>query len=419
MKIISRYILVEAFTYFLVCLFAFTGVLFIARILRFTSLIVNKGVDATQIAWVFAAIIPTFLEVALPMSVLLGVMMAFGRLSGDSEIVVMRASGISLRQLIRPVVIFGLLAMALCFFVTIVLSPKGHQVLADSLFQIARSKSTAGLEDGMFNKLGRITLYADSVKHQTGQLSNVLIDDRRDATRRQIIFAQHGKIVSNPKTRTISILLNDGAIHEVVEGRYGVTDFTTNRLNINPDEMYNPEAKKGSKNVREMSMAELREHMAVTAEALQRASAEDAADIDGEKLSDVEKGLIKTHVEYGRRFAMPVAAFLLALIAMPLGIQPPRAQRTWGVTLSITLAMLIFVFYFGLMSIGLTFAENGSWPPMAGLWLPNAAVAVLTALTLWQMGTERWQSIGQVFESLFERIGRWKTARQQPQEQAV
>lgn len=401
MRIINRYILAEASIYFTVSLFAFTGVLLIARILRFTNLIVNKGVEARQIGMVFLAIIPTFLEVALPMATLLGVMMAFGRLSGDSEIVVMRASGISLRQLVRPVVMFGICATLLCLAVTIELRPWGYRRLADTLFEIARSKSTAGLEDGMFNKLGRLTLYSEGIRHQTGQLTQVLIDDRRNVERRQVIFAQHGLIISDQKARVINIRLYNGVIHEVVEGRYGITDFSTNQISLSVDDMYDPDAKKENKDDHERSLVELQEQLKDL-----RAQLAQAEETGGKPLADLTRRVARARVEYGRRFSMPFAAFLLALIAMPLGIQPPRAQKAWGATLSITLAMVVFVFYYGLMSIGLALAESGVWHPLVGLWLPNAAVALLAVGALWQMGTERWQSIAQAFESVFKVIGR-------------
>ncbi len=395
MKIITRYIFTEALTYFLISLFAFTGLLLVGRILRFTNLIVNKGVEVGQIAMVFLSVIPTFMEVALPMSALLGLMLAFGRLSGDSEIVVMRASGISLHQLIKPVILFGVLCTIICFYVTLQLRPWGHRQLAQTLFEIARSKSTAGLEEGMFNKLGRMILYADTVEHQSGALKNVLIDDKRDSQRRQVIFAKTGTISSDARRRTITIELVDGVIHEESGGRYGMTDFTSNSLVINPDEMYNPDAKKGGKRHREMSLPELRDDL--NSMATELAAAGEGA--DPETRRELERNINKARVELGRRFSMPFAAFLLALIAMPLGIQPPRAQRAWGATISISLAVLVFIFYYALMSIGVALSEGGKWSPTFGLWLPNVAVGLVAWYTVRQMSSERWQSIAHGFEN--------------------
>ena len=88
----------------------FTFVLLIARLLRLIELVVNRGVPATNILRIFAYIVPAFLEVTVPMAMLLAIIVAFGRLSADSEMVAFRSSGLSLYQLITPVAIFVTLA---------------------------------------------------------------------------------------------------------------------------------------------------------------------------------------------------------------------------------------------------------------------------------------------------------------------
>ncbi|MCI5064648.1 LptF/LptG family permease, partial [bacterium] len=93
MKILSRYILREVLTYFAISLFIFTGILFTLRVLKLTSLIVNKGVLLSQVLLVFLSVIPAFLEIAVPLAALLGPMLTLARLSGDSEVIVIRASG--------------------------------------------------------------------------------------------------------------------------------------------------------------------------------------------------------------------------------------------------------------------------------------------------------------------------------------
>ena len=192
MRILSRYIISEVLTFFLISLTAFTGLLLTLRMLKLTSLIINRGVEFGQIFQVFIAIIPTFLEIALPMSTLLGVMLAFARMSGDSEVVVMRASGVSLLSFLRPIAIFACSIGALGLFVSCVLRPWGFESLSSALFQIARSKSTSGLTEGVFNKLGEITLYADSIDYQTGNLNRVIVDDKRDEIQRKVVVAKRG-----------------------------------------------------------------------------------------------------------------------------------------------------------------------------------------------------------------------------------
>ena len=77
---------------------------------------------------------------------------------------------------------------------------------------------------------------------------------------------------------------------------------------------------------------------------------------------------------------MPFAAFLLSLIGMTLGIQPPRAQKTWGSSLSMGLGVLVFVFYYALLSIGIAAAESGSITPIVAVWIPNIATFIIAII---------------------------------------
>jgi lipopolysaccharide export system permease protein len=352
------------------------------------------------------------LEIALPMACLLGIMTAFGRLSGDSEIVVMRASGISLAQLIKPVLLIGLFAYAASSYISYSLRPWGYRILSRTLFEIARSKSTAGLDAGVFNRLGAITLYAEAIDDATGALSNVLIDDKRNEERRQIIIAKEGEIISDSARQTISINLADGVIHEIVDRSYALTNFRINNISLDPDQLYDPEAKLEDKRFREMTRSELAEERMRLEQLLIQAAQnppEPAVEetpalpaVGGESPvsedktpEELEKLARQLRLEAGRRFSMPVAALLLALVAMPLGIQPPRAQKTWGVSISVLVGLFVFICYYGLLSIGIALVEKGALGPVAGLWLPNLAAACAALIFQYQVNSERWQSVAQ------------------------
>ncbi|NLF25524.1 MAG: LptF/LptG family permease, partial [Deltaproteobacteria bacterium] len=122
----------------------------------------------------------------------------------------------------------------------------------------------------------------------------------------------------------------------------------------------------------------------------------------------------RLHIERVRRFSMPFASLFLALMAMPLGIQPPRAQKSWGITISVCLGILVFLGYYGLLTIGIILSEAGSINPHLGLWLPNVVVAIFAAYSLHKMGSEKWQSILHGFENLLHfaanRINLWQRA---------
>lgn len=411
MKILSRYIIKESAAYFLIALFTFTGILLTLRMLKLAGLIINKGVELGQIGLVFVAIVPAFMEVAIPLATLLGVMLAFGRLSGDSEVIVMRSSGISILQLVRPIIVFGLLCGAFSLFVSHTASPWGFKILSRTLFEIARSKSTAGLEQGVFNKLGNLTLYTEKIDYHTGALDKVLIDDKRNADERKIITATTGEIVSSEEDRTITLRLFEGEIHEQLESRYVITAYDTNSVELSSDEMYDSDTQTKRENNRELSLGQIAHFREKYAQQLAHiiAHPEDEpkqqVSLPGQSpknpplgKKELQRKIRKLDVEAVRRFSMPYASFILALIALPLGIQQPRSQKTWGAGLSAALGLIVFVIYYGLLSTGVALAEGGKLNPYIALWIPNVVATAIAAYSIWKMGTEQWQSIAQRFE---------------------
>src|SRR6516164_11253037 len=110
-KILHRYIFREVVTPFVLGLGIFTFVLLIARLLKLIEMVVNRGLPALQILELLGYLMPQFLEVTVPMAMLLAILIAFGRLSADAEMVAMRSSGLSIYQLVPPVILFVLMTV--------------------------------------------------------------------------------------------------------------------------------------------------------------------------------------------------------------------------------------------------------------------------------------------------------------------
>ncbi len=415
-RILDRYIFKESLIYFSICLLAFTGILFTLRMISFATLIINRGVKFSQIGTVFLSVIPTFFEIAVPLSGLLGIMLAFGRLCGDSEIVVMRASGTSILSLTKPIVAFGLMTASLTLVTTLWLSPLSYGVLSKTLFEIARSQSLAGLEQGIFNKLGKLILYSEVIDYSNGSLRSVLIDDKRDLNLRKIITAKTGRLLSDDEHKNIALELRDGYIHEIVENKYALTHFNTNSLVMSSAEMYNQDATTKTAVARELSLGGIKLRSAELSTLLSRVTnGEELKDDAGVDLTqnELNKRLARLETEWHRRFSMPYAAFVLALIALPLGIQVPRMQQTWGAGLSACLGMLVFVLYYAMVSVGVALGENGKIPIALSLWLPNIVTTLLAIYSIRQVGSERWHSIPHAIEV---KIRAFLAARQGAQE---
>jgi lipopolysaccharide export system permease protein len=393
-----------------VALLAFSGIFLTVQMLQLASLIINRGVEIIQITLVFLALIPTFLEMAIPLSALLGVMMAFARLSGDSEVIIMRASGIAIQQLIVPIIVFSSILIATGLYVSLVLRPWGYKTLSSTLFEIARTRTSAGLNEVVFNQLGNLTLYAESINHQSGELSGVLIDDLREREGRKVITGRTGRLTSSERDRTIRLELSDGHIHEIIGGKYILTDFNRNTLILDSSEIFNPEARQRERRSREMSLAEIGNEMMAYRLALLSVPLPEEENLSAplpeeenlrdrvEELQllsarDLTRRLRRLETERAMRFSMPFASLILALVALPLGIQPPRTQKTWGTGLSAALGMCVFVFYYGTLSIGVALAENSYLNSYLAVWLPNFLSLAIALYALERVSSEKWSSI--------------------------
>src|SRR3989441_8928651 len=150
-KIVHRYVFREIVVPFLFGLSVFTFILLIARLLKLIELVVTRGVPVLNILQLLSYIMPAFLEVTVPMAMLLAILVAFGRLSADSEMVALRSSGLSLYQLIAPVAMVALLATAATAALSVWARPWGNRALKTALFDLARTRASAGIKAQIFN----------------------------------------------------------------------------------------------------------------------------------------------------------------------------------------------------------------------------------------------------------------------------
>ena len=152
-RILNRYLFVEILVPFFLGLAVFTFVLLIARILKLVELVVNRGVPLLDIVETFALILPGFLEVTVPMALLLAILLGFGRLASDSEVVALKTSGVSLYQMTVPVVAFTVLASLATFVIAIWVRPWANGALREQLFEVVKSRVSAGFKEKVFNTI--------------------------------------------------------------------------------------------------------------------------------------------------------------------------------------------------------------------------------------------------------------------------
>jgi lipopolysaccharide export system permease protein len=355
-KTLRRYIVREVAAAFVAGLAIFTFVLLVARILELVDLVLARGVPGHKVLVLFAYILPSFLELAIPMAVLLASVVAFGRLATDGEITGIRAAGIQVHQLLRPVITFGLAVAVLTFTLAAYVSPWANRRIEDTLYDIAKTRATAALRPRLFNtSFGGMVIYVDGLDQQHGLMRGILLSDERESYRRTTILATAGRLVANEEVKTVYLRLLDGTSvsYHAAQESYDKTDFESLEVNLDLEKDM-PEIQTEDQGPRNLDWQRL-----LAAKRAREARGEQAVEED---------------IEIQRKFALAGAGLLLGMIGVPLGIQRSRAVRARGLAVSI----IVILAYYVLLSMAVTLARSGTLGTLPAMWMPNAVVALLT-----------------------------------------
>ncbi len=380
MHTINRYILREIAVPFWLGLAVFTFILLIARILKLVDMVVSRGVPLLEVLKLFSYILPAFLEVTVPMAVLLAVLVAFGRLSSDSEIVALKSSGVSLYQLMRPTAFFAVTVYLVALAMSLYARPWGNTLLRNGLYEIAKIRASAGIKEKVFtDDFAGLVIYVDHIEPPGNTLHRILIADTRDPGQRNTVFARLGILVPNEAHHVLTLRLLEGSSHTFFpkDQSYHRTDFNIYDITLDLNTALaklHPRERDPS----ELTVSELR-----TAIATKQAAGEPA-------LSEA--------VELQRKFSIPFACLAFTAIGIPLGIRPSRSAHSRGFSLSLA---LIFLYYL-LLTLGQGLGERGVLDAGVALWIPNILLTALAGILLFRAaresaitGTPRFRHWGQ------------------------
>ncbi|MBW2003719.1 MAG: LPS export ABC transporter permease LptF [Deltaproteobacteria bacterium] len=365
-KIINIYIFKEMVPTFITGLILFTFLVLAGRVLKLTEWMVNHGTDISQVLLIIVYTIPYVLFFTLPMATLLGSLIAFSRLNEDNEIIALKSCGISLYQILPPVVTFSILSYLLASFIAIYLFPIGNHSMSRLLFEIAQSNTSIGIKQGVFNdNIPNIVLYANHISSHDQTMEGVFIFDERDPSISNTIIARKGRIISDPKKMSINLHLIDGSSFMVSKDLDSSRklQFTSYDLRIELEDIMRRFSSR-MKGEKEMSISELRAHLKKT------------------KKATVKYNILA--IELQRKFSIPFACLLLGLIGFPLGLMMRAQRRSWGIALSI----VIFVVYYILLSAADSLGETGTLNPVIAMWIPNMVLGAATFVLFWRATQE-------------------------------
>ncbi|OGR26318.1 MAG: LPS export ABC transporter permease LptF [Desulfuromonadales bacterium GWD2_54_10] len=362
-RILSLYIIREITSLFMLSIAVFTLILLLGRLIKLTDLVISRGVPLSDISWMIIYLMPSFLVFTIPMAFLLAVLLAFGRLSADNEITVLKAGGISLVQLIPPVLLCGLLATLLTLAASTFGVPWGNSAFKRLSFEVLKQNAAVTIREKIFwDDIPGIVLYTEHYDEQRHVLKGVIIHDGRDQMRPMTIFAADGKVGSNPNRNDISLVLNNGSIHAAGKGdEYRLINFGEYVMTVGGPG-------KGAvigRTEPDLEIGELLQQIGNPA--------------------TTPATRLKMQAELHSRFAFPFASMVFAILAIPLGLQNRRSGKSTGFATSIA----ILLAYYLMLSLLRTLAERGSIPPALALWFPNIVFLSVGWLLLRMASLER------------------------------
>ena len=192
---LQRYILRQLAGPFVFFLLSLTGVIWLTQSLRFVDLIINKGLSASYFGQLTLLILPSVLTIILPIALFAAVLYVYNNLDGDSEIVVMRASGLGNLALARPALVLALVTTLMGYFLSLYMMPTGQRAFKDMKTSLRTNLSYVLLQEGTFNTIGdSLTVYIRA-RQSGGEMLGILVHDSREKQRPVTMIAEKGAMV--------------------------------------------------------------------------------------------------------------------------------------------------------------------------------------------------------------------------------
>jgi LPS export ABC transporter permease LptG/LPS export ABC transporter permease LptF len=361
MRILTRYILREVASHALIGTAVFTFVLFTRDLGRILELVVRNSAPVPSVAELFFFTVPVALIYTIPMGVLVGILIGLSRLSADSEITAMRACGFGIWSFLRIISIFAIAAWLLALVNGVYLAPRSQAALGRLQNRLRNSQVSFEVQPRVFYEgFPKMVLYVQDVHSARGAAiwKGVFIADMTTPVPR-ITLAQQGILVSEGPD-TLHLHLTNASTHESdpqAPDLYRISTFQETDIPILVPHTGNRQEDEPAP-IPQLSTWDLPR--------------------EGRKTNPVSERWY--FIEFHRRFALPTACLVLALVGIPLGLSSKKGGKSTGFVLT---ALLVLVYY-SITLAGVSFARQGKITPSLGAWLADIAFLLAGAFLLWR-----------------------------------
>lgn len=363
MRILDRYIVRQVVTPFLLGLLILTFLFIVPPLREYAEPLMARGVSSVVVLQLIAMLLPGQLALTIPLSLLLALLIAFGRLSSDREFVAMQACGISLVRLLRPVGLVAVVAWGATSYMWLSGMQRGNQAFRELTFRILADRAEGQVKPRVFfADFPGFVLFVREVP-AAGGWNGVFLYDGRTPGEPAVYLARRGRVLVDRGARTVELVLEEGSRHSTgPAGRYEVFEFPERLiLTLDPGLMFGERDGGPGKGINEMTVAELERLVA------EREAAGEPA----------HNERIAIHWKY----AIPVTCLIFGLIGIALG----ATNRRDGALGSFVLGVLVVFAYYVPLVLGPSMAKGQAIPPWLAAWLPNLVLGALgLALFRWR-----------------------------------
>ncbi len=343
---LNRYLLLEVSGPTLVGFFAYTGFMAVRGLVQFSELLVQSEQPFVEAGLVVALSLPHIVVLTLPIAFLLGLLIGIGRLSADSELTALRASGVDVLVLYRPIGLLALLIGATTLALMLAVVPRTNHLLYAMKLRLSSFAFAQRIQPGVFSpEIAGLRLYTEGASSDRRELTGLMISDRSGADGQRLTFARRGWLELEESMGRLWLRVEDAERHHVDDDgrRYDVTSFS-GRMVLQDN---GPTLGVTEKQIREQTLREL----------LARAATRTR------RPEDRRLALTEVH----KKFALPAACLVFGLIGLPLGMVNRRGGRAAGFAVSVAIVLL----YYALLATGEARAIEGRMSPLLAMWLPN------------------------------------------------
>ncbi len=394
--------------------------------MKFADRLIGKGLDTWIIIQLVTFNLAWMLVLVVPIATLVATLMAFGNMSQNNEVTIMKSSGVSLYRMMAAPLIGGILVgYLLLLFNNDVLPDANHQ--AKILMQdISRQKPTLSLEPGVFSQeVSGYAILARDINKKTNDLFNLTIYDYTNPNKTNIVTARKGKIYFSKDQTKMLMDLKDGEIHESGVGGtnlYRKLVFEKHRIAMDAEQFtFQQSTPGGPRGDRELS-AKAMIHIVDSLKPIQNALATSMA-IENNKYffkdSNYYKSIpsvnnlnardlmlsrvidkIKTtksivisnsmrveerlkeidryRVEIYKKYALPAACLVFVLLGAPLGVMVKKG----GFGMAASISLFFVVIYWAFLIVGEKLADRDIMSPFWGMWAANVVLGITGLLLM-------------------------------------